>query len=82
MRLYLVVMIIIGILAAIIVPKFAGHDSIAAMARAMDVDRSALTLMLGVVGTKPATKLRELAEDHMTLTRGGMTEVLSQLVEL
>lgn len=61
------------------VPDFAKASTISRLADLIAVDRSSLSLCLGVCGTKPATKIRERLEEYLGLSEGGMTQVLGQL---
>lgn len=62
-----------------IIPEFAGEESITSLAKAMDVNRSALSLCLGAVDGRPATKLKRALEDYLDIPPGGMDEVLAEL---
>ena len=65
-----------------VVPAFAGEASISALARAMGVERSLLTLCLSVHKNRPSRRIRRLLDDHLSLPRGGMDLVLALVEEV
>lgn len=65
-----------------VVPAYAGEPSISALARAMDVERSLLTLCLSVHRNRPSRNMRRKLEAHLGLPRGGMDLVLALIEEV